>query len=161
MELGIRTWQINQNSVSVDYGPLTFSLKIDEEYNELNSAETAIWDSKWQKGADPQKWPSYEINPVSTWNYGLIIDAGNPDGSFTVVHKDWPVDDYPFTADNTPIELKARGRQIPSWGIDQYGLVDVLPRFPVRTTEPVEDITLIPMGAARLRISAFPRIDAD
>ena len=26
MEVGVRTWQVNQNSVSVDYGPLTFSL---------------------------------------------------------------------------------------------------------------------------------------
>jgi hypothetical protein len=30
---------------------------------------------------------------------------------------------------------------------------------PVRSSEPVEEITLIPMGAARLRISAFPRIE--
>jgi hypothetical protein len=29
---------------------------------------------------------------------------------------------------------------------------------PVKSIEPVEEITLIPMGAARLRISSFPRI---
>ena len=29
----------------------------------------------------------------------------------------------------------------------------------LKSSEPVEDITLIPMGAARLRISAFPVID--
>lgn len=106
MEVGIRTWQVNQNSVSVDYGPLTFSLKI------------------------PQ--------------------------SFTVVHKAWPKDNYPFSQQNTPIEIKAKGRQIPSWKIDKNGLVDVLPSYPAKTDQPIEDITLIPMGAARLRISAFP-----
>ncbi|HBO30196.1 MAG TPA: hypothetical protein DD462_10410, partial [Leeuwenhoekiella sp.] len=29
-ELGLRTWEANNNSVSLDYGPLTFSLKIEE-----------------------------------------------------------------------------------------------------------------------------------
>lgn len=158
-ELSIRTWQVNQNSVSVDYGPLTFSLKIDEEYIEMNSAETAIWDSKWQAGADPSKWPSYGINPASAWNYGLIVDDHNVTGSFTVVKKEWPADNYPFSHLNVPIELKARGRKIPSWGIDNHGLVDVLPHYPAKTSEPVEEIVLIPMGAARLRISAFPRVE--
>jgi hypothetical protein len=32
-----------------------------------------------------------------------------------------------------------------------------LPDSPVVSTEPVEDVTLIPLGAARLRISSFPQ----
>ncbi len=156
MELGVRTWQVNQNSVSVDYGPITFSLRIGEEYKPLNSAETAIWDSKWQEGADPEKWPAFEINPLTPWNYGLVLDQDNPERSFEVVRKEWPADNYPFSLANAPIELKARGKRIPSWGIDEHGLVDVLPLYPAKTAEPEEEITLVPMGAARLRISAFP-----
>ena len=38
-------------------------------------------------------------------------------------------------------------------------MVGLLQQSPVRSDEPVETITLIPMGAARLRISAFPVID--
>ncbi len=159
MEIGIRTWQVNQNSVSVDYGPLTFSLRIEEEYTKLSSTATAIWDSKWQQGADPEKWPAYEILPKSAWNYGLVLDKNNPQSSFTVVRKEWPADNYPFSLENTPIEILAKGRQIPSWGIDSHGLVDVLPLYPAKTNKPVEDITLVPMGAARLRISAFPVVD--
>lgn len=156
MELDLRTWEVNQNSVSVDYGPLTFSLKIDEEYKKINSIESAIGDSKWQKNADPEKWPAYIINPVSPWNYGLIIDKNNLSKSFKVFHKNWPADNYPFSIENTPIEISAKGRRIPEWGIDKFGLVDVLPMYPVKTNSPIEEITLIPMGAARLRISAFP-----
>lgn len=156
MELASRTWDVNQNSVSIDYGPLTFSLKIEEEYNKINSTESAIGDSKWQEDADPEKWPAYTIQPTSPWNYGLIINKSNLTESFKVVKKEWPADNYPFSIANTPIELNAKGRRIPSWKIDQYGLVDVQPLYPVKTSEPVEDITLIPMGAARLRISAFP-----
>ncbi len=156
MELSTRTWQVNQNSVSIDYGPLTFSLKIDEEYNKISSTESAIGDSKWQKDADQEKWPAYIINPVSAWNYGLMVDKNNLQNSFEIVRKDWPADNYPFTPEASPIEIQAKGKQIPSWEIDQYGLVDVLPLYPAETDEPTEDITLIPMGAARLRISSFP-----
>ncbi len=159
MELATRTWQANQNSVSVDYGPLTFSLKIDEEYNKINSTESAIGDSKWQKNADPEKWPAFTIDPKSPWNYGLMLDKTNLQNSFKIIHKNWPANNYPFTPENSPIEIQAKGKQIPSWKIDQYGLVDVLPLYPAKSDMPAEDITLIPMGAARLRISAFPTIN--
>jgi hypothetical protein len=155
MEVGIRTWQVNQNSATVDYGPLTFSLKIKEEYRKLNSFKTAINDSKWQKGADADKWPAFEIAAMSPWNYGLVMN-NNASQSFSVVRKEWPKDNYPFSVQNVPIEIKAKGRRIPSWQIDKNGLVDVLPQYPAKTNQPIEDITLIPMGAARLRISAFP-----
>lgn len=156
MDIGLRTWQVNQNSVSVDYGPLTFSLKIEEDYNQLNSTQTAIWDSKWQDDANPEKWPSFEIMPTSDWNYGLIVDKNDLSSSFSVRKKEWPEDNYPFSVANAPIEIQAHGKRIPSWQIDQYGLVDVLPRYPAETNQPAEDITLVPMGCARLRISAFP-----
>ena len=159
MEVGIRMWQVNQNSISVNYGPLTFSLKIKEDYIKINSAKTATSDSKWQKGADPEKWPSYEIVSKSPWNYGLSIKLKSPEQSVLVVKKPWPKDNYPFSQENTPIELKVKGRIIPSWEIDQFGLVAVLPMFPVTSKQPVETITLIPMGSARLRISSFPTVD--
>jgi hypothetical protein len=159
MEIGVRTWQVNQNSVSVDYGPLTFSLKIEEEYQKISSTASAIGDSKWQENADQAKWPAYRIDYKSPWNYGLIIDKANLSKSFSIVRKAWPADNYPFSQQNTPIEIQAKGRQIPSWGIDKFGLVDVLPMFPAKTNKPVETVTLIPMGAARLRISAFPMIE--
>jgi hypothetical protein len=72
MSLSVQRWQTNQNSASVNYGPLTFSLLIEEEYRKVNSAENAIWDSKWQKGADSKKWPTTEIYPDSPWNYSLL-----------------------------------------------------------------------------------------
>ncbi len=160
MTLGVRRWAVNQNSASVSYGPLTFALQIDEEYRKVNSAETAIWDSGWQESADVDAWPSYEIYPASDWNYALKLDDSLPlDKSLKVVRREWPSDSFPFTAENSPIYIEARGRQIPSWGIDRYGLCAVLPEAGTPCSEVLDDIKLIPMGAARLRISAFPVTD--
>lgn len=158
MEIRTTTWTKNHNAVSVNYGPLTFSLKIKEEYVRRDSTKTAVWDSKWQKGADPQQWPSFEILPASPWNYGLVLDPQNPAGSFALTKKVWPEDDFPFTLDAVPFEMKAMAKKIPNWTIDQYGLCAVLQDSPVRSEEPAEAVTLVPMGAARLRISAFPTI---
>lgn len=159
MELSVRQWAVNQNSISVNYGPLTFSLKMNEQYVKGDSKETAIFDSRWQEGADANNWPSWEIHGASAWNYGLICNPANPEHSFTVLKKAWPQNNFPFTIESVPIEIKAQGRRIPYWGIDQFGLCAVLPAYPAKAAGPIEDILLIPMGAARLRISAFPALE--
>jgi hypothetical protein len=158
MALSLRTWKKNHNSVSVDYGPLTFSLKIKERYEKLESDKTAIGDSKWQKDADTQSWPSYEIYPDSPWNYGLILDQENLKNSFEIHWKNWPEDNFPFSVSAVPISMSAKGKRIPQWKIDEYGLCGELKDSPVASNEPTESIELIPMGAARLRISSFPVI---
>ncbi|HTR29768.1 MAG TPA: beta-galactosidase [Puia sp.] len=174
MRIEVRSWDHNKNSVSVNYGPLTFSLKIKENYVKVDSKASAIGDSKWQAGADQTKWPAFEILPGSAWNYGLEIGrqtgaggagtagasgagVGGPgSGGFEIVRKPWPADNFPFTPASAPIELKAKGRLIPEWKLDQYGLCGLLPASPVAANTPEETLTLIPMGAARLRISSFP-----
>lgn len=151
MDFSYRQWQVNKNSVSVDYGPLTLSLKIDEDYQQKDSRATAIGDSKWQDGADASAWPTYEIYPASSWNYALQVNA-----PITVQRKEWPSGNNPFTITNVPLEFKAKGRLIPEWQIDEYGLCGVLPYEDAKKAEQVDEITLVPMGAARLRIASFP-----
>ncbi len=156
MHLKTREWAVNQNSISVDYGPLTLSLKIKEEYKKMDPTKTAIGDSHWQKTADPSQWPTTEIYPASPWNYALCTDAGFLN-DIEVIKKPWPVDNFPFAQNSVPLEFKAKGVKIPSWTIDEFGLCGVLPNSKAERAKEVEEITLIPMGAARLRISAFPQ----
>jgi hypothetical protein len=153
MDVSVRKWEANKDSVSVDYGPLTFSLKIDEEYVQVDSTSSAVGDSKWQDGADPSKWPSFMIRPKSDWNFGLLAGA-----KFTVKQGAWPKDNYPFTVQSVPLTITTQGKQISSWKLDEFGLCGLLPQSPVETATPVQELTLIPMGAARLRISAFPTV---
>lgn len=151
MRLTKRVWALNKNSVSVNYGPLTLSLQIRERYEQKDSRQTAIGDSHWQKDADPGKWPTFEIYADSPWNYALQDDLEG----MSVERLPWPENDYPFSQESVPLRVKARGARVEGWGQDATGLCQILPDASARRGA-LEDITLIPMGAARLRISAFP-----
>jgi hypothetical protein len=141
MNLTVRHWAKNHNAVSVDRGPLSFSLRIGE---------------KWQTYGTNNNWPESEVFPTTAWNYGLVLDPEDPAKSFEVVKKPGPLAQQPFTPETAPIELRAKARKIPAWKLDQFGLVGKLQAGPVKTDEPIETVSLIPMGAARLRISSFP-----
>ena len=158
MKLTKQVWEKNKNSVSINYGPLTFSLKIEEYYKEMDSKKSAIGDSKWQVNADQSTWKSYEIYPVTAWNYGLMLNNQPLENQFEIIKKPWSNNDFPFTQESVPIYLKAKGKIIPEWILDKNGLCDILPQSPVEVSTKTQSIELIPMGAARLRISSFPVI---
>jgi hypothetical protein len=141
--LAVRKWKKNNNAVSVDYGPLTFSLQIREQ---------------WQPYGSNKDWPEYQVFPASAWNYGLVLDPVNPEKSFKVIKRSGPVADQPFSPENAPIEIRAKARKIAAWNKDSYGMVGKLQPSPAKSNERLETVRLIPMGAARLRISSFPVI---
>jgi hypothetical protein len=143
MQIAVRRWAKNHDAASVEYGPLAFSLKIGE---------------KWTRYGGSDAWPEWEVFPTTPWNYGLVLDEKQPAASLEVVRQSGPLPRQPFTPDAAPIELKVKARRIPAWTQDHSGLLNVLQASPARSTESLETITLIPMGAARLRITVFPTI---
>jgi hypothetical protein len=143
MKITITKWEKNRNSVSVNRGPLTYSLKIGEKYVKVGGTN---------------KWPAWEIHPTTAWNYGLVLNEKDPASSFELVRKSWPRDNQPFKENIAPIQLIAKAKKIPAWKKDHLGLVGKIQDSPVKSDEPTETVTLIPMGCARLRISAFPTI---
>lgn len=158
MTIDLKTWTANKNSVSIQRGPLTYALKIKENYVKKDSKASAIGDSKWQETADPSKWPSYEILPASDWNYGLVQSQLQAIDQLKVVKRPWPKDAFPFDAEAVPISILVEAKRIDGWKIDENGLTGVLPLSPVETKGEVQEVELIPMGAARLRIAAFPTV---
>ncbi len=60
-----------------------------------------------------------------------------------------------FNWNQAPIVITAHARRIPSWKLQDH-MVAPLQNSPVRSSEPDEQIALIPMGCARLRLSVFP-----
>ncbi|MCY2995264.1 MAG: glycoside hydrolase family 127 protein [Planctomycetota bacterium] len=165
MPLSVRTWTKNANTVSIDRGPLTYSLKIAERYVPIAGAIATSKEylpDAWRRELSAEllaAWPAFEIYPATPWNYGLILDQSQLDASCEVARKPWPADNSVWQAAAAPIELKAKGRKIPEWKADETDLVGLIADGPVKSAAPVEELTLIPMGAARLRLSAFPVID--
>lgn len=143
MEVSTKKWEKNNNAVSVDYGPLTFSLKIGERYSRCGGTDA---------------WPELEVFPTSPWNYGLVLPEQDLAKSFELIRKTGPLPAQPFTPETAPIELRASAKKIPEWKLDRLGLVGTLQPSPVKSAEPTETVALIPMGAARLRVTAFPTI---
>ena len=142
MTVRVKRWGENKNSASVYRGPLCYSLKIGEDYRR-------------EGGTD--EWPAWEIHPTTPWNYGLVLDEDDATAGFQVVQKPMP-EGQPFVAAAAPIELTARAKRIPNWQLDELGLVGQMQQNPVKSDAPIEQIRLIPLGCARLRVSAFPVI---
>jgi hypothetical protein len=141
MQVALRTWTKNHNSVSVDLGPLSYSLKIGEKYEAYGK------DGPWKQ---------YEVYATTPWNYALVLDENDPPASFESEAKGGALPANPFK--DPPIKLKAKGQRLPAWTLDSNGLLHTLQESPTKSDQPVEDIELIPMGAARLRITSFPVI---
>ena len=138
MQPRISRWY--HNSVAVERGPLVYSLKIGED---------------WKKVKDRQQASDWAVAPTSPWNYGLVFDAASPAKSFQAEER--PVGDYPFSPEGAPVLLKAKGRRIADWQLvnDSAG---PLPQSPLQVAGPDESIVLIPYGAAKLRVTAFPEV---
>lgn len=149
MSLSLTKWAGNKNSVSVNRGPLSYSLKIAERWEKYTGEVQ-------NQGTD--KWPEWQVFPASPWNYALDLGRENPLANFEVKAKAMSGKQV-FTPENAPIRILAKARKVPEWK-PENGLVGLLPQSPVKTGEPLETITLIPMGCARLRITSFPVVDS-
>lgn len=143
LPLEVKRWPKNQNAVSVNRGPLTFSLQIAE---------------RWERYGTHPAWPEWEVFPASAWNYGLVLDTVDAVRSFRLAPRSPDPSALPWTAAAMPFTVKAEGRKIDGWQMDHRGLIAPLQKTPALSAAPVEEITLIPMGAARLRVTAFPTV---
>ncbi|MGW2960881.1 beta-L-arabinofuranosidase domain-containing protein, partial [Streptomyces sp. NPDC001220] len=133
----LRTWTGNHGVTAVDRGPLTYSLSIGESYVQYGGTS---------------QFPQYEVHATTAWNYGLAPN----DGTWTFSRSDGTLPADPFSRDTTPVRITAPARKIAEWQADGQHVVSPVQDSPARSTAAVETVTLIPMGAARLRISAFP-----
>ena len=134
-------WPSVRGAVSVRRGPLWYALKIGETWRRYGGTDT---------------WPATEVLPSTPWNYGLV--TGNPEANPSVrLVSRRPAEFQPFALDAAPIVLRARARRVPSWTAEGR-MVGPVPASPARAEGPVEDVELVPMGCARLRISVFPAV---
>jgi hypothetical protein len=141
-EIEIVRWAADRGGVSIRRGPLWYSLKIGES---------------WQKYGGTGEWPAFEVLPTTAWNYGLLA-ADHPGGPPVWLAARQAPPYQPFALEAAPFVLKARARRVADW-TEEGRMVGLLPASPARGQGPVEEIELIPMGCARLRITVFPLVE--
>jgi hypothetical protein len=136
MAVRLSNWY--NNSIAVERGPLVYSLRIGESWHKVKQTGPAA---------------DWEIYPTSPWNYGLVVDPKNTSEAFTVAERS--VAKQPYTATDAPVEITLKARRVPQWGLVQDS-PGPIPVSPVTSRRPEETVTLVPYGAAKLRITAFP-----
>jgi hypothetical protein len=135
-----RVSQWFHDSVAVECGALVFSYGIGED---------------WLKLRDRGMTADWQIYPTTQWNYALALDAATP--SHDVSATETEVSDRPFSAKGAPVKLHVKARKLPAWQAEN-GVAGPVPQSPVTSDQPEETIALIPYAAAKLRITAFPRL---
>jgi uncharacterized protein len=142
LPMRLRTENRYNSAVSVYRGPLVYSLRIGERFEQLKHYHSTLPAVDWA------------VHPTTPWNYGLLIDRQHPEKSIAIIGCTKPSKE-PFAHDRAPIALRVKGRAIPGWKLVDNSAGDV-PTSPVTSRQPLVDLELIPYGCTRLRITEFP-----
>ena len=101
-------------SVTVDRGPLSYSVRIPEQ---------------WKRCGGTDAWPEWEVLPAGDWNYALAVGDGQDVSPLRAVEKDVPAG-QPWTVDAAPIQISAPARKVRGWRIGDDQTVQPLPDSP-------------------------------
>ena len=110
MDVQLKDW-FTGGAVSVQRGPLVYSLKIDERRVESTRDPRAI--RAILKGNNIQGFPAVEFFPASEWRYGLDAAQKNMPDKFKVIES--PMTENPFLADSSPVRIEVPLRPLPQW----------------------------------------------
>ncbi|MDD5502653.1 MAG: glycoside hydrolase family 127 protein [Candidatus Thermoplasmatota archaeon] len=161
-EINISRWE--KDSVGVQYGPLVFSIAINEDW--ILDRDTPTYPIAEQQHTllfpgvnySDERFGPWQVHSASDWNYGVVASEDDIASAFEVVDLGKEVGLQPWMPDNTPIIVKMDGRKIPTWVESPLQSADPLPQSPVMSIEPDEQVILKPYGSVRLRISYIPLI---
>jgi len=140
-----RTSQRYNGAISLERGPLVYSLKIGESWTRIHA----------DKPHRDLPHGDFEVRPTTPWNYGLLLDEKNLAESVTF--EELPVGEKPFSPEGAGMTAKVKGRRLPGWKM-AHGWAAEVPPDPQDSREPLEPLTLIPYGCTNIRVTEFPRL---
>lgn len=135
------------DAVAVERGPLAYSLRLEERWTRVHA------------DAPNRELPhgDFEVRPASPWNYGLLLDSEEAVSSLAFEER--PIGERPFSPEGAGVQVRVRGRRLPNWELEHGWAGEIAPGLHT-STEPLEDLTLIPYGCTNIRVTEFPRLRA-
>jgi uncharacterized protein len=130
-------------AITLERGPLVYSLKLGETWSRVNA----------DKPHRELPHADFEVRPATPWNYALHLDVNQPD--LSVQFEEKPVGKIPFSPDGAGVVAKTKGRRLPAWKLEHGWAAEIAPTDH-QSTEPIEDLTLIPYGCTNIRVTEFP-----
>ena len=150
------TFWPRSGGVTVDRGPLSYSLAIGERYGRVrrpNLQGGAVdWGESDLRRKSPQDFMT-EVLPTTPWNFGLDVSQG-------LAFRELPWTDDCLVASNAVCEIIATGRRLPAWTLQDNQPAE-LQRSPAYTSARPEKLRFVPLGCQRLRLSVLPQVTDD
>ena len=156
MKLALTRWP--RNGIAIERGPLVYSLPIEGK-----------WTSRVEPKYTTAEYPSWELNPVSEWNYGIALKEERLEHQIEV--RKSPVIESADGGwdpwENPPIALRLAARKIENWELNanpentSQKFTPPLPELSaVKVSETVEHVSLVPYGSTHLRLTIFPDLES-
>jgi hypothetical protein len=131
-----------RGAISLQRGPLVFALQVGERWQKLQER---------RPGTEP--FADWEVYPTTPWNYGLVLDPTQLERDLQLTRG--ALGPQPFASVSPPLKLHAKAHRVPEWTMAGLS-AGLTPPSPVQSSTPVEDVTLVPYGCARLRVTELP-----
>ena len=166
MNVQLKDWFAG-GAVSVQRGPLVYSLKIDEKRVESRQEPDAI--RRVLNGNNVQGFPAVEFFPASEWRYGMDTAQKGAPEKFKVIEA--PMPENPFLGDNVPVRIEVPLRFLPQWEAAWKPVLEPPPTdLKMASKNPaslpdeagfqsagvMKTMTLVPYGSTHLRLTTLP-----
>ncbi|WP_220466361.1 beta-L-arabinofuranosidase domain-containing protein [Dyadobacter psychrotolerans] len=137
-----------ENSMSVERGPITYALKIGQEFKTVTNTKDPVDFGKTY----------VEVRPTTPWNFGIFEVPDAKMSDFYKVEKTGVSTNFPWNLENAPLQLRTKARRIPSWQLynESAGPLPFSTIYGMETAKEEEEVILVPYGSTKLRISQFP-----